>query len=181
MRGEGEQKSVLKGIGTVLGLLLALLGFLWGVISNAETWASNKIRDVIEKEARICFETSDEKKASAVAEIYCAKAVVCDWGDYLPGGQHPRYSWRGLDQITRRYCDLPSFSYLRHIDIDVSEMRLLSGTARARSSTEGQLAESHGIASFDSDRWSFRKEGGVFWFPWTGEWKIDSFIYGREK
>lgn len=143
-------------------------------------WASGEIRQLIAKEARAALEGDAEGAAS----LYCGDAVVRNWGSYAPHGPHPLESWQGLSAIRERYKTIPRFTRLLHTDVNVVEVNLFAGTARAVSSTDGMIAtgatrESSpiAVASVNGDIWEFRRVNSSPFLPWTGEWKIASFTY----
>lgn len=162
-----------------VALLLTLVSLLWTVAINAEYWASGEIRSLIAAESRVSINRNPQE----IEKIFCKDAVVRNWGSYSPGDQHPLESWSGIDEIQQRYRNLPQIKRIVHIDVDVHEIRILLGTARARSSSEGVILDGGlegtsvvSVASVNGDIWEFRREGIPF-VPWTGRWKIASFTY----
>jgi hypothetical protein len=86
-----------------------------------------------------------------------------------------------MDEIRKRYQNLPQFKKLLHMDVNVTEIQLLkSGHALARSSTVAEfLQNDQSINKLDlnNDYWEFIKVHQLPFLPWTGHWKIKSFSF----
>jgi hypothetical protein len=166
-----------------LALIVSVISLWWLFVTKAETWASSNIRDLIAKEARATLEGNAERAAS----LYCTDALVRNWGGYAPNDRHPLESWHGTQAILNRYKNLPPFTRLVHVDVNIVDICLFSGTARATSSTDGIIAGGKlgeapiAVASVNGDIWEFRKVDQIPFLPWTGKWKIASFTYDYKK
>jgi hypothetical protein len=118
-----------------IALLVSVLSAYFSVLSRTEVWALPEIRALIAEEARACLEGNADRAAS----LYCVDALVRNWGGYDPDGPNPLESWQGRDQIRHRYANLPRFTRLMHVDVNVVEVSWFTGTARAVSSTDGTV------------------------------------------
>ena len=148
-------------------LLLSIFSFAWVLVMNATAWASSDIRSLIESEANAAV----NKDTSKAMSLYTDQGTIFDW--------QSRSNWNGATEIRQRYSNLPQFKWLVHANVNIEEIQLFPGTARARSVTEGVMQSGGAQVLFGEDIWEFKRVNRIPFLPWTGEWKISGFTFDK--
>ena len=120
---------------------------------------SQAIQQVIHDEAAAALRADIDKALS----LYTDDAVVRDAGS--------EQSWHGLQQIRDRYSELPQFTKLDHVDIQVI-LEPGGNSASAVASTSGEMLTNGvvtPVSSFLGEYWTFKKVEGT--------WRIETFTY----
>jgi hypothetical protein len=161
------QKKPLESV----ALLLSVVSFGWLLLTNATMWASSDIRSLIQTEANAAINRNTEKAVS----LFTSDGVIIDW-------QSHSNCW-GEAELRQRYGNLPQFKWLVHVNVNVEEVQIIGGTARATSTTGGQIFSDETAKPaqvlFSGDIWEFKKVNRIPFLPWTGEWKISSFTFNK--
>ena len=146
-------------------LLLSIISFVWLLFMNSTIWTAASLRSLVEAEAA----AAAKKDPVRAASLFTPDATIFEW--------QTRSNWNGTAEIHERYNSLPTFKWLVHVNLDIEDIQLISGTARAKSTTEGVMLDNGAQVLLSGDIWEFRKVHGVPFLPWTGEWRISSFTF----
>jgi hypothetical protein len=128
---------------------------IWPLIYTS-TSEEKPIREIIEQEANLVF----EGRIDEVVLLFDENASVRD--------ELNQTFWYGKDAIAERYRNLPHFTFLKHVAIEIT-VSTDKTYARAFSETVGSF-EVNGTnvdITTRGEKWTFKKIGG--------EWKIIGF------
>lgn len=157
----------------VISLLIALFSLSWNILTSAKDWASADLRRIIRDEAVYAISHDFNKAASLyMTDSPNDKPVMYDKTNNV--------SYSGMLEIQGRYQSLPQFKGLLHVNVNITDIQLISGHALASSGTIAVFMQNNqpiNILNVDGDRWEFVKVHQIPFLPWTGQWKIKSFSF----
>jgi hypothetical protein len=149
-----------------LALIIALIScgctLITSLSKNFSTWESSRLRSLIEKEAQ----AAANRDTTMAVSLFTPNAIIYD--------ASLKSTWTGINQIRQRYLDLPQFTGLAHLDINIESVSFWDGTASAVSTTVGQIDPNSGAQPrvlFSTESWQFKKE--------DGQWKISGFVINK--